>query len=151
MGRAILFLIFCLIVWKIRLKISSIEMLYCASFFNAVACMCMIGIGFREQSKATVLYLVVCLARILKVLLIVERIPMRTITANLVTSAYQSLVESFRYSLGLAGRALGALLSRRSVDNLHNFRGLLLLLIITNFSFIWKIRKTLSDPKLVIF
>ena len=72
-GHSFLFLIFCFIIWKIQHRITSIEMLYVAFFFNAVACFFMIGIGFGEQVKPTALSLVICLVVTLALLLLIEK------------------------------------------------------------------------------
>ena len=137
----------CFIIWGIGKNVSTARLLLHGFPVNIMAAVTMIGLGFHQQTNWITVFFVICLLVCYSTSWALEKIPIRVLAAKLISSANQSFVESFRYSIIHFGSSLGALLGSINSQHLDIFGITLLLVLLIDYVLIWRVREILLDPK----
>ena len=144
------YMILCLIIFKLRKHVPTVKLFLAGFIFNGAGCICAIILSYRNQNSPITLFLFGWLILLHPTLYATELITMRVLTAQLVTSAHQSLVEAFKYTIILTGYSLGGLMSSINSEHLDIFGSVVILATIIDFAFVWKVRETLYNPKPIV-
>ena len=144
------YLIICLIIVKFRKHVLTVKLFLAAFIFNGAGCTCVIILSFQIRNSPTTLFFWGWLILVHPTLYITEMITLRAITAQLVTSAHQSLVQAFIHTILLTGFSLGGLMSSINSEHLEIFGSVIMLVTIIDFVFVWKVRETLYNPKPIV-